>query len=44
MNVVFVLLRNLLLTVLIEGVLVLVFVKKRETLYHSVLVYMLTNP
>ena len=44
MNVVFVLLRNLLLTVLIEGVLVLVFVKKRETLYHSVLVNMLTNP
>ena len=44
MNVVFVLLRNLLLTVLIEGVMVLVFVKKRETLYHSVLVNMLTNP
>ena len=44
MNVVFILLRNLLLTVLIEGVLVLVFVKKRETLYHSVLVNMLTNP
>lgn len=44
MNVVFVLLRNLLLTVLIEGVLVLVFVKRRETLYHSVLVNMLTNP
>jgi ABC-type multidrug transport system permease subunit len=44
MSAVFLLLRNLLLTVLIEGVLMLVFVKKRETLYHSVLVNMLTNP
>ncbi len=44
MNPVFVLLRNLLLTVLIEGTLVLVFVKKSKTVYHSVLVNMLTNP
>ncbi|MBQ7873643.1 MAG: hypothetical protein IJ306_00570 [Oscillospiraceae bacterium] len=44
MSVFFLLLRNLLLTVLIEGALVLVFVRKRETLYHSVLVNMLTNP
>lgn len=44
MNPVFVVLKNLLLTVLIEGVLVLVFVRKSETLYHSVLVNMLTNP
>ncbi len=44
MSPVLILLRNLLLTVLIEGALVLVFVKRRETLYHSVLVNMLTNP
>ncbi|MBE6899787.1 MAG: hypothetical protein E7479_03875 [Ruminococcaceae bacterium] len=44
MSIVLILLRNLLLTVLIEGVLVLVFVRKKETLYHSVLVNMLTNP
>ena len=44
MNPVFVVLKNLLLTVLIEGILVLVFVKKGETLYHSVLVNMFTNP
>ena len=44
MNPVFVVLKNLLLTVLIEGILVLVFVRKSETLYHSVLVNMLTNP
>ena len=44
MSAVFLLLRNLLLTVLVEGALVLVFVKRRETLYHSVLVNMLTNP
>ena len=44
MNPIFILLRNLLLTVLIEGALVLVFVRKSETLYHSVLVNMLTNP
>ena len=44
MNPLFLLLRNLLLTVLIEGVLMLVFVRKRETLCHSVLVNMLTNP
>lgn len=36
--------RNLLLTVLIEGALVLVFTKDKKTLYHSVLVNMLTNP
>ncbi len=41
---VLILLKNLLLTVLIEGTLVLVFSKKRETVYHSVLVNMLTNP
>ena len=40
----FIIIRNLLLTVLIEGVLVLVFVKNRETVYHSVLLNMLTNP
>lgn len=44
MSVFLLLVRNLFLTVLIEGVLVLVFVKKSETLYHSVLVNMLTNP
>ena len=44
MTPVFVVLKNLLLTVLIEGILVLVFVRKSETLYHSVLVNMLTNP
>ena len=44
MSIVFVLLRNLLLTVLIEGALVLIFVRKKETLYHSMLVNMLTNP
>ena len=44
MSPVLIVLRNLLLTVLIEGLLVLVFVKKRETVYHSVLVNMLTNP
>ena len=44
MSPVFLLLRNLLLTVLVEGVFVLVFVRKRKTLYHSVLVNMLTNP
>ncbi|MBQ8789646.1 MAG: hypothetical protein IJZ58_09105 [Oscillospiraceae bacterium] len=44
MNPFFIIVRNLLLTVLIEGVLVLVFVRKSETLYHSVLVNMLTNP
>lgn len=44
MNLAFVLLKNLLLTVLIEGALVLIFIRSRETLYHSVLVNMLTNP
>ena len=44
MNLVFLILRNLFLTVLIEGVLVYVFVRKVKTLYHSVLVNMLTNP
>ncbi len=44
MSVFFLILRNLLLTVLIEGVLVLVFVRKAKTVYHSVLVNMLTNP
>ena len=44
MNPFFILIKNLLLTVLIEGLLVLIFVKKRETVYHSVLVNMLTNP
>lgn len=38
------LLRNLLLTVLIEGALVLVFVRDGKTFYHSVLVNVLTNP
>lgn len=38
------LLVNLLLTVLTEGALVLIFVRKRETLFHSVLVNILTNP
>ena len=41
---VFIVIKNLLLTVLIEGILVLVFVRRRETVYHSVLVNMLTNP
>lgn len=40
----FLVVRNLLLTVLIEGTLMFVFVKRRETVYHSVLVNMLTNP
>ena len=44
MNPVFLILRNLFLTVLIEGILVYVFVRKVKTLYHSVLVNMLTNP
>ena len=44
MNPVFIIIKNLLLTVLIEGALVLVFTKSRETVYHSVLVNMLTNP
>ncbi len=44
MNPVFVIIKNLLLTVLVEGALMLVFVKKREIVYHSVLVNMLTNP
>ena len=44
MNPFFILIRNLLLTVLIEGLLVLIFARKRETVYHSVLVNMLTNP
>ena len=44
MNPVFIIIKNLLLTVLIEGALVLIFTKKRETAYHSVLVNMLTNP
>ena len=44
MSPVFLILRNLVLTVLIEGVLVFAFVRKAETLYHSVLVNMLTNP
>ncbi len=44
MSLVLILLKNLLLTVLIEGALVLIFVRKKETLYHSVLVNMLTNP
>ncbi len=44
MNPVFVIIKNLLLTVLIEGLLMLVFTRKRETVYHSVLVNMLTNP
>ena len=44
MNPVFIIIKNLLLTVLIEGFQVLVFKRKRETVYHSVLVNMLTNP
>ncbi len=44
MSLVPILLKNLLLTVLIEGALVLIFIRKKETLYHSVLVNMLTNP
>ena len=44
MNPFLILIRNLLLTVLIEGLLVLIFARKRETVYHSVLVNMLTNP
>ena len=44
MNPALILLRNLLLTVLIEGALVLVFIKRKSTAFHSVLVNMLTNP
>ena len=44
MNPVFIIIKNLLLTVLIEGALVLVFTKSSKTVYHSVLVNMLTNP
>lgn len=44
MSPVFLILRNLVLTVLIEGALVFVFARKTETLRHSVLVNMLTNP
>ena len=44
MSVVLLLLRNLLLTVLIEGTLVLIFTKSKTRVCHSVLVNMLTNP
>ena len=44
MTPVFLILRNLALTVLVEGVLMLVFVRRRKPVYHSVLVNMLTNP
>lgn len=44
MSVILLLLKNLLMTVLIEGTLVLIFLKKTSALYHSVLVNMLTNP
>lgn len=44
MNPFFLLFRNLFLTVLIEGALVLVFAKRKTVLYHSVLLNMLTNP
>lgn len=40
----FIVIKNLLLTVLIEGALMLIFSKSRRKLYHSVLVNMLTNP
>ncbi len=44
MSIVLLLLRNLVLTVLIEGALVLIFTQSKTVLYHSVLVNMLTNP
>ena len=44
MNPFFEIRRNLLLTVLIEGAVMLAFTKSRQKLYHSVLVNMLTNP
>ena len=43
MNPLFLILKNLLLTVLIEGALMLIFTKSKTKLYHSVLVNMLTN-
>lgn len=44
MNVLILLGKNLFLTVLIEGALVLVLKKRGRTLYHSVLINVLTNP
>ena len=44
MNPFFAVIRNLLLTVLIEGALMLVFTGNKHKVYHSVLVNMLTNP
>lgn len=44
MNPFLILVRNLALTVLIEGVLVYVFTKNGEKTFHSVLVNMITNP
>ncbi len=44
MSLLLLLLRNLILTVLIEGVLVIIFTKRKSTAYHSVLVNTLTNP
>lgn len=39
-----VLIVNLLLTMLIEGALVLIFIREKKAAYHSVLLNMLTNP
>ena len=44
MNPLFLILKNLLLTVLIEGALMLIFTKSKTKIYHSVLVNAVTNP
>ncbi len=44
MSIILLLFRNLLLTVLIEGALMLIFTKSKAKTYHSMLVNMLTNP
>ncbi len=44
MSTLFLLFRNLVLTVLIEGALVLIFTKSWEKTYHSAILNALTNP
>lgn len=44
MSILLLLIKNLLLTVLLEGALVLIFTRNGKKVYHSALVNMLTNP
>lgn len=44
MSPVYILIKNLFITVVTEGLLVLIFSKKLDITYHSILVNMLTNP